>query len=231
MKITTFAIALSILLNWFQGEAEATMLSPSSIIYNSLGEYGSGLSQENLINHRGLVTNFTSGLTELSYYRTLDSSHISPSLVGQGGFASLNNDITSGYIDFDLGGWFNLATFLLWNDNDNQGINKFQLLIDNSPSFSTATSMGIFNAQYGPTDYSLSIPLQLFPLNEELGRYVRLVIYSTHREYNNLVNFGEIAFDTASPVPEPETGFLMISGIVFAVRCRFFRKAKFDINS
>lgn len=217
-------LAIGVLMYSTIGIAEATMISPTNVINNSFGELGSGFGANNLINHSGLVTNFTSGTTQLSTYVAGDTGHSTPSSSGVG-FASPSNNITSGIIDFDLGSSYNLTKFLLWNDNDYQGIKNFTLFVDDEASFSGATLLGTFSASYGPSGYNLGVPLQQFDLNDSTGRYVRLQIENVHDNYSNLVNFGEIAFDATSsaPVPEPSTMLLFGGGLVGLA---FWRKRK-----
>lgn len=202
----------------------AALISPTSIVSNSLGELSSEYQIDNIINHSGLITNFISDFTELpAYLSSGDTSHTSPSLIGNGGFAS-NYGISGGIIDFDLGNSYQLNTFLLWNDNDYQGILNFELFTDNDTSFAGAVSLGSFSASYGPWDYSQSVPLQLFDLNSANGRYVRLQIFDN--ESGGLVNFGEIAFDatSSSPVPEPTTMLLFGTGIAGLAAARRRKK-------
>ena len=215
MKKIEFLL-ICVLIIFFANHVQASMISPSSIINNTLGVYRSDFPVENLINHSGLKTDFVNGITELSTYAAGDTRAWYPGVSTNGGFVSLNNGVTSGTIDFDLGSIFTISSFLLWNDHDGQGINNFALLIDDNSDFSSPLSLGSFSAIDNDPIY-----MQQFNFEEATGQYVRLQIFNT----NNLgglgapallVNFGEVAFDTSNnnSVPEPATTLLFGLGLL-----------------
>jgi len=177
------------------GKGQAVMISPQGVVFNSMGSYRSYTTPEKMIDHSGLVTDFTSGSTELPDY--LGNGNTGHRAETSSTFVS--NNTSSGYVDFDLGGSYEVSTFLLWNDSDAQGINDFQLLIDDDPSFPNPKVLGTYSAAFGAG--WTGIPMQQFKLNKERGRFVRLEVLDTHKAggWNNLAQIAEIAFDASTP--------------------------------
>ncbi len=191
MKTKVWAILVAVLFDFGTlGVGRAVMISPQSVIYNSMGDYTSDYSSQKMIDHSGLFTDFTSGVTELAaYLESQDTGHSTAY-----GSSFISNFTTSGYIDFDLGDKYELTSFLLWNDIDYQGINNFQLFIDDDMSFSNPKLLGNFSASYG--DDGTAVPLQLFSLDKAKGRYIRLQIFDIHPgQFAQLAQIAEIAFD------------------------------------
>ena len=180
------------------GVARAFMVSPQKVVFNSMGSLDeSSYSAQNMIDHSGLVADFTSGVTELSTY--LESADINHATDPHVMFVSPVGT-TSGYIDFDLGGSYELTTFLLWNDKDTQGINTFQLFIDDDESFTNPKELGPPEGFYASYGYDGSeIPMQQFQLNKLKGRYVRLYVWGIFptNTLASLAQVAEIAFDAA----------------------------------
>ena len=106
--------------------------------------------------------------------------------------------------------------FALWNDNDYQGVENFNLQIADNPGFVGAVSLGSFIASYGPlpTDYSQPVPVQEFDLTDATGRYVRINFLDDHFN-SGVINVGEVIFGVgeSSAVPEPSALLLMCAGI------------------
>lgn len=205
MKTILAISAAGLIVFGTMGMAQAVMISPQSVVYNSMGEYNADYSPQKMIDHSGLITDFTSGVTELSaYLENTYTGAVSDSYSNAvGSFAS--NGTTNGYIDFDLGGEYELTTFLLWNDSDYQGINNFQLLVDDDPSFSNPKLLGNFSASYSS---GWNIPLQQFTFNKATGRYVRLEIFDIHQVtyayLGQLAQVAEIAFDATPAVADSD---------------------------
>ena len=93
----------------------AAILSPTSVVANTLGELAAGFEDENLINQSGLSSGFTSGVTDFGTYIGSSPTHLGPGNSGSVGYASPNS-ITTGDIEFDLGGVFQITRMVLWND-------------------------------------------------------------------------------------------------------------------
>jgi len=209
------------------GQVQAgAILSPTSVVSNTLGEFTSSFAVANLINQSGLSAGFASGVTDFDTYLAGTPTHLSPSSSSGGGWASAAF-VISGTIVFDLGAAFTLSRMALWNDTDAQAIGDFTLAISNDVTFASSTSLGSFSAVTDP----LPVTAQVFSLTPASGRFVRLNILGANANVN-LVNSGELAFDatpaSASPpaVPEPSTFALLGIGAVCLIGYRRTRKRK-----
>lgn len=196
------------------------ILSPNSVVGNTLGELDPVFATENLINQSGLSSGFTSGTTDFDTYIGTAPTHTSPSSAVGGGYLSANPGVTAGTIDFDLGAEYQLSRMVLWNDvddgePDDQAIASFTLFVSNDSAFASSTNLGTFSPTEILTD---PVQLEVFDIIDGAGRYVRLSIHSTQSETPHLVNFGEFAFDagsvTVNAVPAP--GALAIFGLGLA---------------
>jgi hypothetical protein len=156
------AAAVTIALLSAPNARAGVILSPSAIISNSLGEQNSSFQVANLINQSGLSAGFISGTTDFSTYLAGTPTHLNPSSLGNGGWAS-QSGTTSGTIVFDLGAVYTLHRMALWNDEDSQAIGGFALVISNDLSFATSTSLGSFSAVVSPND---PVAAQVFDLSD-----------------------------------------------------------------
>ncbi len=191
-----------------------------SAVSTSNNTLGVNKSPDQMIDQSGLLTPFTSGLTDLATY--LGSNPLHASTNPGNLFASVAN---SGSIDFDLGSAFNIGTFILWGDDQlaapqpNGSPKDFSLVGSLLPDFSVSTVLGSFT---GAAANGSPILAQTFNFSGANVRYIRWNIQNVHGGTN--VNVSEIAFGTAmQPVSEPsQIGVLMLGFIsfVFARRRR-----------
>ncbi len=205
------AVYACVITTGFFSSANAAILSPTSIIANTLGELNSDFVDENLINQSGLSSGFISGVTDFDSYLGLSPTQSDPSLSGGGGYASSLFTL-SGDIDFDLGGVFEIKRMALWNDRDGQSIGSFTLFISSDSGFVSSTNLGTFL----PTT-SLTNPVQaeVFDITDGVGQFVRLRINYPQDSGLSIVNFGELAFDVSvSSVPVPAAAWLFGSGLL-----------------
>ncbi|WP_334061815.1 PEP-CTERM sorting domain-containing protein [Alteromonas genovensis] len=200
-KITEMLFAL-IVLSTSSAQA-SVILSPISVVSNTLGNFDGNITAENLINQTGLSLNFTSGLTDFSTYIASNPTHADSSTSPGPGWASINNDVLSGTLVFDLGATYALNKFVLWGDVDTQTVGLFSLDISDDISFGAFSTLG-----GGTGTVSTTGTADIFTLSTFSGRYVRWNIFG-NLGASNLVQAGEIAFEAnaviENEVPEPAT--------------------------
>jgi hypothetical protein len=129
-------------------------------------------------------------------------------------------------VDLDLGQAYTIDAMAFWNSQpeDPGAVNLFGVYISSDPTFSTAVSVGTFEATNGPpTFFDLSL-VQVFDLPATIGRYVRLELRNIYGDTSTSIAFNEVAFDV-SPVPEPGTLLVMAGGLAF-LACRARRSAR-----
>ena len=207
MKIST-VLAAAVLASTLVSSVDAgVILSPTSVTTDMGNRFMGAIG--NTIDQSGLVTPFTSGVTDFDVYAPTSTSTQNAS--GHQWWGALN---TLGVTDFDLGATYNVARLAFWNANAFFGMNQFRVLIDDNAAFSSATDMGTFNAAFNQ-------PLgQVFDLTDGTGRYVRFEHLSTHSSSSNM---GEVAFDVSSAASIPEPGSFAIL-VVAAIGVAFNRR-------
>lgn len=198
-----------------------TILSPTAVVSNSMGEFDSQHDIGNVIDQSGLSGGFTSGTTDYSDYLLTSPTHVAASKGGSPWLS--NNGNTTGSIVFDLGGFYSIERLAIWQGGSTGGggistprnINGITLEMSTDSAFTSPFAAGSFNV---PQDASVSAyPVRDFDLTDSVGRYVRLNITSNHGD-PGLTRFGEIAFDV-NAVPEPSSCFLLLAaGIAVIVR-------------
>jgi hypothetical protein len=203
-----FAVLALVFTSFF---AQASLIvSPVSITTN-MGNGFSGNIQ-NVINKSGLDTLFVSGVTN---FNTYNPSAVSIQNVAEAQWWSAAN-VTSGFIDFDLGFTYLIKSLALWNDNFIFGVRDFRVFVSNQADFSASTLVGSFTANY---DQLLG---QEFDSTDTTARYVRFQVLNT---YSYSANLNEVAFevDAAQSVTEPGSLVFMFAGIfALLVGRRFF---------
>lgn len=209
MKNSLIAFALgSLAVGCISLPAHADQIrSPSSVLSNTGGDFGAGYTIQNAINHSGLSTDFTNGVTNFDTYLAGNPSH---SFVASGNEWFTPLDVTSSTIVFDMGAQYNINRLALWNE-EFAGINSMSVFTSNDPTFGTSTSVGSFN----PTDNPPGVDYfsQVFTLTSTNARYVELNVTGPNplTAEGNYVSMGEIAFATTnSTTSTPEPGAIAL---------------------
>ncbi len=183
------------------------IFSPTSVVANSLGNFRGGRVIERTIDQSGLLTGFTSGVTDFNSYIGGNPLHeedsITPSLNAWFGASG----VTTGTVDFDLGQQLLIEQLALWND-DNHGASSITVFTSNDVSFGSSTNVGTFFPT-DPTNPQNKLPAQVFDLTDSSARYVRIQINSTHSS-SNLVGWAEVAFDASATAAVPEPGSFLV---------------------
>lgn len=203
--------------------AEAEFIvSPTSVVSNSMGESTSSRDIGNVIDQSGLSGGFVSGTTDYSDYLLTSPTHSTSKL----GVSWLSNSAPPGNIVFDLGAEFTIERLAIWQGGptfkaSTLAVNGITLETSRDLAFTIPNAAGSFNVPSQDVGAS-SHPVNDFDLTDSVGRYVRLTINSNYGAPGN-VSFGEIAFDVSStPVPEPSSIFIVaVAGLsLFAGRLR-----------
>ena len=120
---------------------------------------------------------------------------------------------------FNLGNFYTIEKFALWNASDIAAINNFELFANSDNDFSNAnkTLLGTFNANLVPND-SLA---QIFSFAATQTQFVHLNILSNHGR-DGFISAGEVAFAQVpfefGPIPGI-IGIVAVIGIVRLVLC------------
>ncbi len=193
--------------------AGAVIISPVAVTAtNSFPDstFGNPL---NLINHGGLLTDFTSGVTDFDTYMAGNPQH---TIISTGAEWFTNYEISSATLVFDLGANIVVDRVAVWTDEFwGAGSIAVALSLDNVGF----TGVGSFN----PTDWAPSVAsygADVFGFAATSTRYVRLAL-SNCPQPNSVAGggcgLGEVAFDTGTlvtTVPEPSTLALLGLGVL-----------------
>lgn len=180
------------------------MLSPAAVAGTDLGSVGVESMPENMINHSGVETPFTSGETSFDTYFAV------PRLVFamNGGTNNWMSQVVfsvslQGYVDFDLGSSRLVRKLAVWNVT---GKNVAVKMAEDLASLESAPVVGEFIlTDHWSFPFSYPVDVLSFPAPHP-GRYLRLEIRSTYPLGAGL-NFayaiiGEVV---ASVAPPPAT--------------------------
>ena len=166
-----------------------TTLQPIGASTSMLSAPGSDIN--NTLDQSGLSAGYVGGTTFFGPYLAGNPTH--ESLIG--GFKWVAQSDFSGTIDFDLGGLNSISSMALWNGFD--GIDNFDLLIDDNPSFTSPELVGIFSAS-NPPDPSLTAA-DVFSFAPTIGSHVRLQVFNSH----SAASVGEVLFERYAPTVQP----------------------------
>lgn len=131
-----------------------------------------------------------------------------------------SNGVTTGNIDFNLGGSYNLSGFSFWNLNAHHGAGINGVIISTSTDGSAFTSLAGAPTQFSLGQHFSSQNPEIFAFSPTLASYVRFTVTSNYGDNTN-TGFSEVQFDgtAATPVPfdfDPSLGFVSL-GVVFGI--------------
>lgn len=191
------------------------ILSPVAGVINSGGP-GSG-SLADTYNHNGLLTNFTSGVTDFDTYMAGNPQH---SAVFSPNEWFSNTGTTTASVTYDLGAAFTIDRMALWNE-ESSGIGSLNLLYSND----NVNFFSLLNA-YTPTDNpAVDYSADNVALTSTSWRYIRFDMSGCPQPNPGgftACAIGEVAFRVAdaSGVPEPGTFALMGAGLAGLIALR-----------
>ena len=206
--------------------ASPVILSPTAVTTNTMGTYPCcSYNELDMINRNGLISPFTSGVTDFSAYIATDPQHT----VAASGFEWFSPaDVTSGTLVFDLGTTYLVDRVAAWAD-EYAGFGTTNVWTSTDGIFFTA--VGTFTpTNHPPAGSTITYGADIALLTVSPARYVRFDILGpqTPREYEGL-GIGEIAFSVspaATAIPEPSSMMLLAAGIGALARSRRRRTAR-----
>ena len=165
---------------------------------------------ENLINQGGLLTGYTSGVTDFDTYIASNPLHSQHS-AGNEWFTDFN--ISSALLTFNLGTSYLIDGIAVWVD-EHWGVGTIDVAV--STDNVTYTNVGGFN----PTDWPLSTDYgaDVFRFAATSAQYVQLALSGCPQPISaedGGCGMGEVAFRAAdASVPEPSTLALLCTGLL-----------------
>jgi hypothetical protein len=189
----------------------STILGATDIINNTLGDRDVTVDIGNIIDQSGLSSGYTSGVTDFDTYIGGNPSH---TLVAVNNEWFANSGVTSGLVDFDLGGAYSLDRIAIWNENA-AGISRLNIFTSLDSLFAASTLVGTFSLTNNPrnSDYIADV-LTLAAITD--ARYVRFDILGAYPDELGIANqasLGEVAF-SVSPVPVPAAAWLFGTALI-----------------
>ncbi len=132
-------------------------------------------SPENVINQRGLLVNYISGVTDFETYYFSNPGHNS---IDDNAIWTSRSPFLPGNFDFALGGQVLVQSMLIWNCDNQRGIYGFNLLADDNPAFSSPIVLGSFLVDNdGPGERMAPHTL---PFTPTVASYVRMEVISNN---------------------------------------------------
>jgi hypothetical protein len=169
-------------------------------------------SASHVIDQSELSPQYTSSVSDFDGY--LASNPIAYHGLGSASWGSFEG-VRSGTFDLNLGGDYTVSAMALWNlTNDPSAIREFNILLDDNPSFSSPARFNGFTASNSlgpgnPSGYSFA---KVFTFDPTIAHFVRLEILNTWSPSSFGAGFNEVMFGV-SPVPEPETYAMLLTGL------------------
>jgi len=193
--------------------------SPVAVIRNDYGELNSNYVITQTFSQVGLLSGFTSGVTDFDAYAPATQLHDTDSKFNDW-FSTGTGFVAGGFVDFDLGAAMDLARAAIWNE-DGAGIDMVNIYTSTDPSFGSSTFVGQFALTNNPVgvDYGADV----LDLIDSHARYVRLEILSipADSQWPGGVSLGEIAFEQriVQMIPLPSAAALGAAGVL-GLGCR-----------
>ncbi len=191
--------------------AAAFILSPVGITSSSNNPFFGDPTV--LINHGGLVTPFTSGVTNFDTYIAGNPQH---TIFSAGAEWFSDYHTTGATLTLDLGSTYTLDRLAVWND-EYWGVGAIAV----STSFDGVTYTPNVSG-LAPTDHPLNSPTtygaDVFALTTTSAHFVKLELSGCPQPDGNPdggCGLGEIAFSAATPTATPEPAAFAILGIGF----------------
>ncbi|MCA9023743.1 MAG: discoidin domain-containing protein [Planctomycetaceae bacterium] len=201
-------IGALILLNGALSAQAGIVLAPSSVVANNMGNT---TQLDRAYNQVHLSHTYTSGATDFDAFLAQGVTH--NSVPGSSRWQSSNN-ITTGAIDFDLGGAYRIDRIVMWDGGflNLEDVNSLTILISDVSNFATSSTLGTINlGNPGVLVLDTARTHQLFNLSSASGRYVRLQINSNQGALRS--SLAEFAFDAVA-IPEASS-FAQVSLMMF----------------
>lgn len=190
----------------------AVMIQPSSVTANA-SLVNTNYNINRLIDQAQSTVSYTSGLTDYATYLAA-APKAAPFGTVLVEYAAMF-ETPSLVLEFDLGSAWSITNIILWNAPQTAAhIQSFSVIVSNSPTFGTVTSLGPFAATTTAA-YPMEAQGITFAAPVE-GRYVRVTSTSSHASRTLL---GEVAF-AGNAIPEPSAALLGAVGAFSLFRRR-----------
>ncbi len=169
----------------------------------------------------GLSSGFTSGVTDFNTYVSGNPTHADAGIAfpdtGYALFTTLPWNL-----DFDLGGLYSVTETVVWNWNGSAaaGINEFEIFSSTDATFSTLTSLGIYNLDPVSANNAIA-EHQIVDFIDTTTQYIRFSVLTDHG-FMAGIGVDEVAFhaNNVSPVPVPAAAWLFGSGLMWLIGIR-----------
>lgn len=157
-------------------------------------------------NRNGLLTPFTSGVTDFDTYVGSNPLH---SFVFSGNEWFSEQD-PSASVSYDMGSSVSMSALALWNE-EAAGIPSLALFTSDDGTSWTAWASGIT-----PTDHPIEADygVDVIALSTRTARYVRLDMTECPLSGAGGCGIGEVAFDVVTDTPEPASIALLAAGLL-----------------
>lgn len=213
MRLNQFTVIVLLLLVCIASPVGAGVILSATSTTASSTSVGSTAS--NISDQSGLSAGFVSGVTDFSGYLAGNPMHgnccASP-FTGWAATAGL--PIT---VDFDLGSSYFLTETAIWNWNGavSAGVNRFEIFSATDGTFSSLTSLGVFNLNPGAINQD-PIGHQVIDFTDTTTQFLRFNLISNHgfSGGNSGIGLDEVAFHAGTAVPEPSILVLIGSGLL-----------------
>jgi hypothetical protein len=186
----------------------ATIIAPVSATIE-VGGVGSGLI-ENTFNQAGLLSGYTSGVTDFDSYIATNPTH---NLLFEGAewFGDLGT--TTAQVTYSLGSVMSIDRLALWNE-ETAGIGTLEL--SSSLDGITFTSLGVFTPFDNPLANYPAEVISFAPTNARFVRFGMSGCPQTDPGSYESCALGEVAFRLTGAIPEPATWAMMMLGFIGA---------------